>query len=92
MYFLSWIIVALVAGWSVWKDSQRQRIRSRDGHCHGHLRSGGGGASHAIRRLWGFSGGHLYDSCCRDWRGPGDVARGFHERQKDVRAATLSVT
>ena len=92
MYFLPWIIVGLVVGWSAGKILKGNAYGPLMDIAIGYLRSRGGRASHAIRRLWRFSGGHLYDSCCHDWCSPSDAARGFRERQKDVRSAILSVT
>src|SRR5260370_21816753 len=92
MYVLSgvdhrWVGCRLVSR----KAPERQRIRSVHGHCHGHLRSGGGRDAHAICRLWGIRGNHYYDSRCHDLCSPSDAACGYRERQKDVCPAALSV-
>src|SRR5437763_17173308 len=91
MYFLSWIIVGLVAGWSAGKIL-KGRIWSVDGHRDRHWRSCGGRIPHALRRLFWLSRNDLHNASRNNWSRTSDTARRFRERQTDLRAATLNVT
>jgi len=85
MQLLWWILVGLVTGWSAGKVMK--------GNGYGPLVGVAMGICGAYRvgRLYRLPGNYCYDSPCHDWRGPSDAARGFRERQTDVRLTALMV-
>ncbi len=91
MYFLSWIIVGLVAGWSAGKILKGQAYGPFMDIAMGICGAVVGGMLMRSAGFGGYGGNHHYDSRCRDWCSPSDAACGFGERQKDVRSAALSV-
>lgn len=88
MYFVSWIVVGLVASWFGGKILQ--------GNTYGPFMEigmgiGGAVAGGLLMQSAGFSGwNHPYYLRCDDWRAAADVGRGPRKRQKEVRSAALS--
>ena len=90
MYFLSWIIVGLVAGWAAGKILNSDRYGPLMDIAMGIGGAVAGGYLMHSSRLFRLSGNDLHNPSRNNWCRNSDGACGFGERQKALRAATLT--
>jgi uncharacterized membrane protein YeaQ/YmgE (transglycosylase-associated protein family) len=89
MYFLSWIIIGLIAGWSAEKILKGNRYGPLMDIVIGIGGAVGGRIPHALSRLFRLSGNDLHNANHNNWCRNSDAACGFG-RQEALRAATLT--